>query len=133
MFSGGGAIGNVAAFDNMSITIVDVAPFDLLVDMPNGCPGSITVSWTGSPGTGQQALVVGNREGSTTIPQTQPCRGTVLGIAGQVQLVDPPGFFSNQGGAGSINGNVSNPGVCGKWLQLVKGGTCETSTVAQIQ
>jgi len=54
--------------------------FDLAVDMPNGCPGPITVSWTGSPGTGQQALVVGNSQGSTTIPPQQPCSGTILGI-----------------------------------------------------
>jgi hypothetical protein len=106
--------------------------FDLTIDMPGGCPGAITVSWTGSPGTGLQALVIGNSLGSTTIPGTYPCPGTVLGVQGGVQLVDPPGYFNNQGGAGSISGNVNSGAVCGKYLQLVKGGTCETSDVEQI-
>jgi len=106
--------------------------FSLSVTMPNGCPGPITVGWSGSPGNGQQALVLGNQQGTFTIPGQQPCPGTILDIQGGIQLVDPPGFFDNGGGSGSLNGNVRNQGVCGKWLQLVKGGTCETSNVAQI-
>lgn len=106
--------------------------FDLAINMPNGCPGPITVSWTGSPGSGQQALVVGNNLGSTTIPNNQPCSGTLLGVSGGVQMVSPPGLFSNQGGAGSINGNVNSAGVCGRYLQLVKGGTCDVSDVEPI-
>lgn len=106
--------------------------FDLSIDMPNGCPGSITVSWTGSPGNGLQVLVIGNSLGSTTIPTGFPCAGTVLGIQGSVATVVPPGFFSNGGGSGSLNGNVNNANVCGKYLQLVRGGSCETSDVEEI-
>jgi hypothetical protein len=76
--------------------------------------------------------VVGNNLGSTTIPGNQPCPGTILGIQGGVMLVTPPGFHSTQGGAGSLNSNVQNAAVCGKYLQLVRGGTCAVSDVEQI-
>lgn len=106
--------------------------YNLTVNMPNGCPGPITVGWSGAGSSGQQALVLGNNTGSTTIPQQYPCAGTVLGIQGGVMEVDPPGFFGVNGGSGSINGNINSGAICGKYLQLVKGGSCNTSNVAQI-
>lgn len=100
------------------------------LSVTGSCPGTVTVAWDNA-GAGQQGLVIGNNLGSTTIPGTQPCAGTVLGIAGNVMLVDPPGIFGTQGGAGSFNGNC--PGAAsGKRLQLVKGGSCVTSNVAQL-
>lgn len=105
--------------------------YTLSVNMPNGCPGPITLNWSGA-GSGQHGLVIGNQLGSFTIPPSQPCGGTVLGIAGSVMLVDPPGIFSTQGGTGSINGNIQSNVVCGRYLQLVKGGSCDTSNPALI-
>jgi hypothetical protein len=132
MFSGGGTIGNVCAFDNMDITIEDAVDFDLTLDMPNGCPGPITVSWTNSPGQGQQALVVGNNSAPFVIPVNLPCGGTTIGVSGQVMVVDPPGYHSNGGGSGQFSGNVNAQGACGKYLQLVKAGVCEASDVERI-
>lgn len=113
-------------------------------DMPGGgtprfritvtgqCPGTITVAWAnGNPNGAQQGLVLGQSQGQFTIPQNQPCGGTVLGIQGQVQLVDPPGIFSNQGGSGSISGRAGTS-ACGRYLQMVEGGSCITSNVRQI-
>lgn len=99
------------------------------LSVDGSCPGNLTVAWSGA-GRGQQGLVIGNREGSTTIPGG-PCSGTVLGVQGQVRLVTPPGIFRTRGGNGSISGHAGQ-GACGKYLQLVKGGTCNTSNVVQI-
>jgi hypothetical protein len=93
------------------------------------CPGAVMANWSGA-GEGQQALVIGDQEGSTTIP-SGPCAGTVLGIEGRVRLVSPPGLFNTRGGNGSITGNA-NSSACGRFLQLVKAGTCNTSNVVQV-
>lgn len=96
------------------------------------CPGVVQVQWSGATPRAQQAIVFGARAGSTTIPPGNPCAGTLLGVAGQVRLVDPPGFFSTGAtGSGSIQGNASS-GACGGVLQLVEGGTCNKSNVAAI-
>jgi hypothetical protein len=127
MFSGGSLVGNATCFDNMNMTLGGTG-YQLSVS--GACPGTVTVSWTGA-GQGQQGLVIGNQPGQTIIPQNQPCAGTVLGIQGQVALVDPPGIHSTQGGAGSFSGPC--PGAAsGKYLQLVRGGTCDTSNVVQL-
>jgi hypothetical protein len=101
------------------------------LSVTGSCPGNVTISWTGA-GSGQHGLVLGNQLGQTTIPQTEPCAGTILGIQGGVMLIDPPGIFSTGGGSGSISGNC--PGaVSGKRVQGVKGGTpCTTSNVIQL-
>ena len=95
------------------------------------CPGRVTVQWSGGTPNSQHAIIFGNNLGSFTIPNNQPCNGTVLGVSGNVRLVDPPGIFSNQGGSGSISGQAGSA-ACGHYLQLVEGGTCQTSNVAQI-
>lgn len=95
------------------------------------CPGRITVAWSGASSNATQAIVFGQSLGSTTIPNGMPCAGTVLGIQGGVQMVSPPGFFSTGSGSGQISGNAGQ-GACGNFLQLVEGGTCQTSNVAQI-
>lgn len=95
------------------------------------CPGRVTVEWSGGTPNNQQGLVFGANQGNTVIPTNQPCSGTVLGVSGQVRLVDPPGLFGNQGGAGSISGSAGTA-ACNGYLQLVEGGTCQTSNVAQL-
>lgn len=106
--------------------------YTLVVRMFQGCPGGITIYWTGAGSSGRQALVIGDEPGATTIPEGLPCTGTVLGVRGHVRLVSPPGFFDVQGGQGMMSGSAT-PAACGKYLQLVKGGTCETSNIAIIQ
>lgn len=96
------------------------------------CPGIVQVQWSGATPRAQQAIVFGARTGSTTIPNGNPCAGTPLGVAGQVRMVNPPGFFgTGQSGSGSIQGNASS-GACGGVLQLVEGGSCNTTNVAVI-
>lgn len=106
--------------------------YTLVVRMFQGCPGGITIYWTGAGSSGRQALVIGDEPGATTIPEGLPCTGTVLGVRGRVRLVSPPGFFDVQGGQGMMSGNAT-PAACGRYLQLVKGGNCETSNIAIIQ
>jgi len=102
------------------------------LELRGSCPGPIQVQWSGATPRAQQGIVFGARRGSTTIPNGNPCAGSVLGVAGQVRLVEPPGFFSTgQTGSGSIQGNASS-GACGGSLQLVEGGTCLISNVADI-
>jgi hypothetical protein len=115
---------------NQYVTIGEGGGYSLALS--GTCPGTVRVEWSGATPRAQQALVFGVRQGSTTIPGGNPCPGTTLGVAGQVRLVDPPGFFSTgQSGSGAIQGNAG-AGVCGSFLQLVEGGTCQTSNVAQI-
>lgn len=120
---------NYLAIDDMEYGRAGGGGYQLTVS--GQCPGAVTVSWSGADPGSQQALVIGQNVGQTTIPNNQPCPGTVLGIQGQVQLVSPPGFFGTGNGSGSINGNAG-AGACGRHLQLVHGGTCVTSNVEQI-
>lgn len=92
------------------------------------CPGTIQVSWAGAAPNGQQGIIFGQREGSTTIP-SGPCRGTVLGIAGGVQLVRVIG--TGPGGEGSVSGSAGT-NACGGKLQLIQVTSCETSNVGTI-
>ncbi len=91
------------------------------------CPGTVTVRWSGATPGRQQALVFGASEGSTTIP-TGPCQGTMLGVQGQVRLIET---FGTGSGAGTISGRAGTS-ACGHYLQLVESGSCNTSNVRQI-
>lgn len=91
------------------------------------CPGQLTVSWSGANPSRQQGLVFGAQQGSTTIPNGV-CQGTVLGIQGQVRLVNT---FGTGSGEGSVNGNAGT-GACGGYLQLIEAPACATSNVGQI-
>ena len=75
-----------------------------------------------------QGNVFGDNLGTFTIPQNQPCGGTTLGIQGNVRLVRTLGTGN---GAGSVNGNAGTA-ACNHYLQLVEGGSCNTSNTAQI-
>lgn len=119
---------NAIALDNMEY---GRGASEYALRVTGQCPGRLTVLWSGADANAQQALVIGNNLGSTTIPSAFPCSGTVLGVQGGVMMVDPPGFFSTRTGEGRIDGNAGS-GACGKYLQLVHGGTCETSNVVQI-
>lgn len=104
---------------------------EYLLTIDGDCPGRLEVAWDNATPNVQQAIVIGNTQGSTTIPNAFPCAGTQLGVAGNVMLVDPPGFFGTQSGSGIIRGNAGS-GACGRYLQLVEGGSCNTSNVVQI-
>ncbi len=108
----------------------DIAPYTLRVG--GACPGTIVISWENAAPRAQQALVFGERLGNTTIPPNSACAGTVLGIAGSVRLVTPPGVFgTGTNGSGTISGQASS-GACGGYLVLVEGGSCRTSNIAQV-
>jgi len=92
------------------------------------CPGTVEVSWAGAQPNGQQGIVFGQNQGSTTIP-SGPCRGTILGIQGGLQLIRVIGTGSN--GEGTVSGPAGTA-ACGHFLQLVETPACNTSNVAQI-
>ncbi|MCC6910261.1 MAG: hypothetical protein IT430_20195 [Phycisphaerales bacterium] len=102
------------------------APGGYRLEVTGQCPGAVTVSWSGATPGRRQGLVYGDLPGSTTIPGG-PCRGTVLGIQGRVQLVR---VFGTGDGAGSVLGIIS--AGCGGQLQLVETSSCDTSNVAAI-
>lgn len=91
------------------------------------CPGTLTVEWRGATPNRQQGLVFGASQGSTRIPNGA-CQGTILGLQGQVRLVNT---FGTGSGSGSVNGSAGT-GACGGFLQLVEAGSCNTSNVRQI-
>jgi hypothetical protein len=91
------------------------------------CPGTVTVEWRGATPNQQQGLVYGANQGSTTIPGGA-CQGTVLGLQGQVRLVNT---FGTGSGSGTRSGSAGT-GACGGFLQLVEAGSCNTSNVRQI-
>lgn len=91
------------------------------------CPGQVTVEWSNATPSRQQGLVFGANQGRTTIPNGA-CQGTILGVQGNVRLVNT---FGTGNGAGSVSGNAGT-GACGGYLQLVESGSCNTSNVAQI-
>jgi len=91
------------------------------------CPGTVTVHWNNATPNRQQGIVFGNTLGQTTIPNG-PCQGTVLGVAGNVRLVNTIGTGS---GSGQVNGTAGTA-ACGHRLQLVEAGSCNTSTVGTI-
>lgn len=92
------------------------------------CPGTLTLSWSNANPNRQQGIVFGQNDGQTTIPGGI-CQGTVLGLAGNVRLVNTIGTGSN--GSGSINGRAGTA-ACGGRLQLVEAPSCNTSNVARI-
>ena len=96
------------------------------------CPGRITIEWRGAAPGRVQALVTGAMRGSFIIPNGQPCAGTTLGLAGHVRLVDPPGLCGTGSGSGTLAGTVGTS-ACGHIVQLVEGGSCATSNVAEIR
>lgn len=91
------------------------------------CPGTLTLNWNNATPNRQQGIVFGLNAGQTTIPNG-PCQGTVLGVSGQVRLVNTIGTGN---GSGSVNGQAGT-GACGGKLQLVESGSCDTSNVASI-
>ncbi len=92
------------------------------------CPGTVTVEWNGATPSTQQGLVFGQSEGSTTIPNGA-CQGTMLGIQGQVRLVNS--FGTGPNGSGNVSGNAGTS-ACGHFLQLIEVPSCSTSNVDNI-
>lgn len=95
------------------------------------CPGALTARWSGAEPNRPLALILGAQRGDFVIPPGAPCAGTLLGVAGQVRLVDPPGVFSSGAGSGAITG-VAGTSVCGRFLQFIEGGSCAASNVAPL-
>lgn len=116
---------NAIALDNMEYGRGGGGGYTLNLSGP--CPGSKRLAWSGATPSVQQGIVFGNNLGNTTIP-TGPCLGTVLGVSGNVHLVNVIGTGS---GSGSVNGNAGT-GACGHFLQLIEAGSCNTSNTAPI-
>ncbi len=102
------------------------------LSLAGSCPGAVVLSWAdGTPGR-LQALLIADERRNTSIPFGFPCAGTRIGISVRLRIVDPPGYFGNQGGSGSIAGTLP-PSMCARYLQLIEGGTCQTSNVIRIE
>lgn len=99
--------------------------FELRVE--GACPGEVLASWTGATPDRPLTLVFGTLPGGTIIPGGV-CQGTRLDVAGRVVRV---GTIDSGNGSGSVNGQVGS-GACGGYLQLIAGGSCETSNPCQI-
>jgi len=95
-----------------------------IISLTGPCPGQKTLAWNGA-GSGQMGIVVGNSQGNTNIPNG-PCQGTQLGISGGLILYN---VIGTQGGSGQVSTTVGTP-ACGKFVQCINTGTCETSNVA---
>jgi hypothetical protein len=106
-----------------------IAKYTLTIDGP--CPGTISIKWSGAPANQRQGLIVGNSLGQTSIPVGQPCSGVVLGLKGDLRLIEPPGFFSTGPGSGTLTGTLKDE-MCGRYLQFLQGVACETSNVERI-
>jgi hypothetical protein len=91
------------------------------------CPGTVTVNWSGANAGRQQGIVFGQNSGQTTIPGGV-CQGTILGVSGNVRLVNTIGTGN---GSGSVNGQAGTA-ACGGRLQLIEVPGCATSNVATI-
>jgi hypothetical protein len=123
---------DIVGLAGSSVTIAYNGATGYRLFVGGSCPGQVTVRWSGADPNAQQALVLGSNTGSFRIPNGFPCSGTTLGIAGGVRLVDPPGYFSTgSNGEGQFSGNAGTS-ACGRYLQLVQGGSCATSNVRQI-
>jgi len=114
------------AHDGFAAVTGGVARYSLRITGP--CPGTLTVSWSNATPNRQQGIVYGQRDGNTTIPGGV-CQGTVLGLAGNVRLVNTIGTGPN--GNGSVAGRAGTA-ACGGRLQLVEAPSCDTTNVAAI-
>ena len=97
------------------------------------CPsgGPIQLSWTGATGGGEIAILFARNTGSATIPNGNPCAGTVLGLgSNQIQIAYQGSAGAN--GSRTVN-STTGPGACGGYLQLLDLTTCTTSNVARIE
>lgn len=129
MFSGGGTVGNITAFDNMNIDEPGPPPFVVRVD--GQCPGGVVFSWTGAPPNQQMAILFAYSTGSFVIPGG-PCGGTQLGLGSAGLRVVHSGN-TGPDGVGEVRGEVPQCG-CGRFLEMVvaDGSPCTTSGAVQI-
>ncbi len=98
---------------------------DYTLEMSGQCPGYFILKWSGATPGRRHAILHGTESGVTIIP-SGPCRGTVLGMAGQVNLVN---IISTRDGEGSVIGYGGQ--VCHFFVQLLELGTCNTSNVVE--
>ncbi|MCC6910259.1 MAG: hypothetical protein IT430_20185 [Phycisphaerales bacterium] len=126
-----GDIDHIVISASTTFLVIDDLSWDVSgrynLNVSGQCPGTVTVRWSGATPSQQQGLVFGADQGSTIIP-TGPCQGTMLGVQGQVRLVNT---FGTGNGAGTISG-LAGTSACGHFLQLVESGSCNTSNVRQI-
>ncbi|MCC6906732.1 MAG: hypothetical protein IT430_02210 [Phycisphaerales bacterium] len=123
--NGGSQIEGNTAWDNIEVI---AGPPSLSLSVTGACPGTVTVAWNNATPNTQLAIVFGQNQGSTIIPGG-PCAGTELGVQNGVQLIRTVSSGAN--GNGSVNG-AAGTAACGRYLQLVEAGSCDTSNVDQI-
>ena len=100
----------------------------LAIDMDGTCPGPVTLTVTGASVTGVVAIVYSQAPGTFTIPGGQTCGGTVLGLAGPVQI----GPTDNSGGTVRTFSPTLPRGACGLFIQAIDATSCNVSNVLQI-
>lgn len=126
-----GAVDTVVVQGSHGFYVMDDVTFSeaggYRLSITGDCPGRVTVQWRGATPNTQQGLVFGANTGNTTIPNGV-CQGTVLGLQGQVRLVNT---FGTGNGAGSMSGSVGTSS-CGHYLQLVEAPSCNVSNVVEI-
>lgn len=128
-----GAIDTVVVVGSHGFYVMDDVTFNEAVgyrlSVSGECPGVLTLNWRGATPNRTQGIVFGASQGNTTIP-SGVCQGTVLGIQGQVRLVNTIGTGAT--GEGSVSGPAGTA-ACGHFLQLVEAPSCLVSNVAGIQ
>jgi len=128
-----GAIDTVVVMGSHGFYVMDDVTFNeaggYRLSVSGACPGQLTLTWRGATPNQRQGIVFGASEGNTAIPNGV-CQGTVLGIQGQVRLVNTIGTGAT--GEGSVSGPAGTA-ACGHFLQLVEVPSCNVSNVAGIQ
>lgn len=122
--------GPIFMADNMNVTLMAVPSYTCAAS--GVCPGTVRIDWSGAEPNRQQGLLFAMSQGNQAIPNGNPCAGTTLGLSGNhLMLVTPPGFFGSGTGSGQFSGRAA-PAACHGYVQLITGGTCALSNVAQL-
>jgi hypothetical protein len=114
------------ALDNVRIGSIHAWPS---LTLTGACPGAMSAGIGNATPNETVALIFGQRVGQTPIP-SGPCAGTLLPLAGGVQLVGTT-RADGQGNA-AIAGTVP-PAACGGRLLALDAATCGTSNVVRIE
>ncbi len=119
--------------DAVLLVVSDADAWGPTLSVTSTCPsgGPIHIEWSGATPDAPAALIYARNTGSFVIPNSQPCRGTTLGLGtNQIQLVTV--LNSDPNGSRTLNSNAG-PGACGGYLQLLDLTTCATSNVERIE
>ncbi|MBL1217867.1 MAG: hypothetical protein D8M59_10275 [Planctomycetes bacterium] len=106
-------------------------PF-LMTSSPCGFSTDIRIWWQCATPAGRVALLYAPARGALTIPDGNPCAGTVLALgAHQVRVISSL-IWSDEAGDGVLTGSMPSS-ACGGYLQLVDFSTCVTSNIVRIE